>query len=93
MGEMADFALGEVFDFDEDVQRYRSGQMSDQDAYESGIIDEMGYEPSARTAGGKLKTCKYCGQTGLNWKKLNGKWRLHKGLLLHHCPVNPLKEV
>jgi len=44
MGEDADLALEEMEDFEEAREEFRHGQMSDEEAYERGIIDELGYE-------------------------------------------------
>ena len=41
----------------------------------------------------KPVTCRYCGEKGLRWKKLNEGWRLHSydskvvGLVLHACKL------
>lgn len=32
------------------------------------------------------KTCKVCGQRGLNWQQVKGsRWRLHEGDKVHLC--------
>lgn len=49
MGDGADLALEEMEDFEEDRCLFRTGQMSDEEAYERGTIDELGYEIEART--------------------------------------------
>lgn len=89
MGDMADFALGSVYDAEEYRSDYFSGRMDRQEAYERGIIDELGYEgrPFATT-----KTCRCCGKSGLSWIAYKGKWRLGENGKLHICTVNPLKE-
>jgi len=43
MGEMADMALGYALETEEQAYDYLSGSMSLLDAYENGIIDELGY--------------------------------------------------
>lgn len=44
MGDMADFALDCAFDDCENLEKYRSGICSIHEAFELGIIDEMGVE-------------------------------------------------
>jgi hypothetical protein len=89
MGDMADFALEAVYDDEEYRGEYFSGRMCRQEAYERGIIDELGYEgrPFAIS-----KSCRCCGKTGLSWMEHKGKWRLGKNGKLHECSINPLKE-
>lgn len=43
MGEMADDFLDEVMDYEEDRLDYIHGNLSDEEAYERGIIDELGF--------------------------------------------------
>lgn len=38
----------------------------------------------------RLITCHCCGQTGLQWMRYQGKWRLGNNVFIHDCPVNPL---
>jgi hypothetical protein len=45
MGEMADAALNEVMDMEDLRHDYRMGQVSTEEAYDAGIIDEHGAEP------------------------------------------------
>ena len=82
---MADFALEETMDAEFDRFLYRTGGMSDNDAFEKGIIDERGaynHRPFYSRAyghggsGDKYATCKYCKAPGLIWKQVNGTWRL-----------------
>ena len=80
MGDMADYALDQVMDSEDDCFLYRAGEMSDTTAYDLGIIDEMGYcnhppmfHSKSRTV---TKTCKHCGKTGLHWKDTGSGWRL-----------------
>jgi hypothetical protein len=44
MGEMADYTLEEVEDNEEARLDYHLGIIDDQEAYDRGIIDELGYE-------------------------------------------------
>jgi len=44
MGEMADFALEDVYDEEEARTRYKIGEMTIEEAYKRGLIDELGYE-------------------------------------------------
>lgn len=37
-------------------------------------------------------TCRCCGKKGLQWKLVEGKWRLFNKVHIHKCKVNPLKE-
>ena len=41
---MADDFLDDVMDFEDQRLRYHDGELSDEEAYELGIIDEQGYE-------------------------------------------------
>lgn len=42
MGEMADLAVEEALQMEERRSLWNSGQMSLEDAYEEGIVDELG---------------------------------------------------
>jgi hypothetical protein len=42
-GEFAGYALDETLDAEDDRFAYRSGSMSDAEAYELGVIDELGF--------------------------------------------------
>ena len=44
MGEMADFELDDIMDEEDARTDYRRGEMSKDDAYERGIINEFGGE-------------------------------------------------
>ncbi len=82
MGEMADFSLEQVGDWEDLVSEYHSGNMSVHEAYEHGIVDELGFEHKASTT----KTCKFCGATNLQWKVTETGWRLFSGAgELHEC--------
>lgn len=52
MGEMADMFLEQVEYYEERRSAYRAGEMSDQEAYDEGIIDELGYEIGSGHGGG-----------------------------------------
>jgi hypothetical protein len=109
MGEMADFTNEQVQANCEAYMLYQDDGMSDQDAYDAGIIDEMGFLPPAvlvcpgdypgrrfRRAGNahQLVTCKYCGGAGFVWKQFDGAWRLaNPGGTMHDCPHFRLDEV
>jgi hypothetical protein len=87
MGDMADMLNEQIWDMEEARIDYRQGRMGDVEAYEMGIIDELGYEiRSGRTVTLK-KTCLHCGMTGLKWGQVDGKWRLHEGKTQHNCPA------
>jgi len=97
MGDMADYFLEEVEDFECRRLDYKSGRISDEEAYDRGIIDEMGYEYIPGVSTGKAgsldnqsKTCRSCGTARLHWGKHKGKWRLFDLHGLHQCKVNPL---
>ena len=80
-------ALDQVFEEEEARADFRSGRMSGCEAYERGIVDELGgeigteYHPPLKT-----KTCRYCGAAGLRWGHHNGGWRLFDRGELHECP-------
>lgn len=85
MGEMADYALEGVMD-DEDARlNFRIGKMSHIEAYDRGIIDELGREPHEIRI--SPKRCRYCGKRDLVWVFTNNHgWRLHDGPKAHECP-------
>ena len=88
MGDMADAFLEDV-ELMEDLRLdYRMGKMSTGDAYEAGIIDERGFQPSART--GSAKVCRCCGKGGLEWMRSGDRWVLGQGGVIHNCPNRPL---
>jgi hypothetical protein len=91
MDDGADMALEDVMD-DEDARLdYRRGDMSDIEAYNRGIIDELGYEITG--IGPKPITCRCCGVSGLHWSESkSGKWRLFDDNGIHNCKANPLKK-
>ena len=49
MGDGADLALEEMEDNEEDLLDYRTVYMSEAEAYEKGLIDELGYEIDGTT--------------------------------------------
>ena len=76
MGEMADFALEEVEDFENARLGYRMGDVDATEAFERGIIDDLGREAIPST--GAPVICKYCGNRDLKWVE-NAKqstWRM-----------------
>lgn len=44
MGDMADVAIQEAEVMEELRYAYHQGRMTEQEAYDAGIIDELGYE-------------------------------------------------
>ena len=90
MGEFAGYALDETMDAEDDRFLYRQGLMSDSDAYDLGIIDELGYynHPPmffSQHRAPLSKTCRYCGESGLQWKSTEKGWRLSHGNNVHVC--------
>lgn len=86
MGEFAGYALDEAVDAENDRWLYRQGSMSEQRAYDLGIVDHMGrYEHVPMFKRATLKTCKHCGATGLVWGNTEHGWRLHHGGEVHIC--------
>lgn len=88
MGEFADYALRETEAAEWDRYLWRSGAMGDLEAYDLGIIDELGFEnrpsggsfPVGRSQRSAYRTqhkCTYCGAVGLVWKQTDAGWRLH----------------
>jgi len=106
MGDMADFFLEHVEDMEEARFEYRSGSMSDFEAYELGIIDEMGFYIGPKYGkdrsdemgfyiGPKYgkdrsRVCRCCNKGGLLWGKVGDKFRLFENGVIHRCPANPL---
>lgn len=86
MGEFADYALQETEEMENDRWGYRMGLIGHADAYDRGIIDELGFEVSARTGNG-LVTCRHCGKL-CRWKHTSFGWRTGEmDGSLHICPV------
>lgn len=56
-----------------------NGHLEDND--EDDDANECGYVP-------QLKTCRYCGKTGLHWRRAGGKWRLAQAGVLHVCDAH-----
>ena len=95
MGEMADFYNDQVEEMEYQRGNYRMGLMGDLEAYEQGIIDELGYEAGPYTGRSpELKTCRCCHKTGLHWMMTpKGKWLLTEGNgKAHDCPKNKYKK-
>lgn len=78
MGDMADFALEHVWEMETLRFDYRMGDMSDHEAYENGIVDEMGgYVGPSYGRKKKPTCCKYCLTQAVKWNKFpDGTWRL-----------------
>lgn len=84
MGDMADYALEQVMEAEEDRFLWLMGGMSEFEAYERGIIDENGADlthpmfrrRSSTKSRSSNKTCRHCGASGLVWKAVGSKWRL-----------------
>ncbi len=87
MGDMADYVNEQIELEYEFRHQWRSGQLSHEEAYDLGVIDEQGSEYGTERL---LKTCRCCGKSGLTWGSHKGKWLLFDGNDLHACPVNPL---
>lgn len=63
MGDMADFFLEQVMEFEEYRFLYHAGEMEAGEAYDLGIIDELGFE--ARRGGTPLR--------GAAWHRANNQ--------------------
>ena len=86
-GEFAGYALDESIDAEGDRWLYRQGVMSDADAYERGIVDQMGrYQHVPMFPRSTGKTCIHCATPGLSWVQTGKGWRLGKGGAVHTCP-------
>ena len=98
MGDGADMALENAWDDVEEFDRFSEGRMSLQEAYESGITDELGCFnlptlPGIRQ-GQKKTSCKYCGELGLSWKKTSSGWRLFtKTDEVHECQSHERSKI
>lgn len=88
MGDGADMALEAMEDFEDLRLSHKMGQMTDAEAYEHGIINELGGIIGTE---GKIIKCRCCGEVGLHWEKIEDKWRLFNNEGLHDCKANPLK--
>lgn len=85
MGEFADMALDEVYEMEDLRFAYRMGEIDAYDAYEMGIIDELGYEGSPMCAQNN-KVCRHCGAPDLHWIDTAKGWRLAESTgALHKC--------
>jgi len=93
MGEMADYAIDDMFEHEDHIARYRQGQMDILEAHEKGVVDELGYDIKTYTISKHVtKTCRNCNKSGLHWRKIDNKWRLHEEQEIHKCPIIPLKD-
>jgi hypothetical protein len=92
MGDMADFCNEQIEEYENHVADWRCGRMPAHEAYEMGIVDELGYGALPSTGQIKTVTCRCCQCSGLTWGKHQGKWRLFSGTAIHACPANPLKS-
>lgn len=85
MGDMADMALDEVID---NMDRAIDQQFDP--GFEE-FEDPTNHRLSVVSVDGVV--CRCCGEGGLTWQKVNGKWLLHeKSGEFHNCKVNPYKE-
>jgi hypothetical protein len=101
MGDGVDMALDNAWDDWEQKEEWINNGRDPNEGYELGILNEMGGEigdsrlpskpaySSNYTKAGKRKKntfeCKYCGKKNLQWKEVDGKWRLHDKKLPHVC--------
>lgn len=89
MGDMADYVNEQIEQEYNDRDAWRRGELSWEEAYDRGVVDETGAE---YCSGIKVVTCRCCGVGGLYWKQVKGKWRLFSEGYIHKCSVNPLRE-
>ena len=85
MGDMADLFLNEVLEHEEAIEAYHHGEMPIEEAYDKGIVNELGGEERGLTI--RSRTCRLCNKTGLRWVNVEGKWRLFEGKTIHKCPI------
>ena len=57
----------------------------------AGFLDDMDHMDDNYQYTVADKRCRCCGEGGLRWGQVDGKFRLFKGEKLHMCPVNPLR--
>ena len=89
MGDMAEYALDQTLDAEDDRFQYRTGRMSEVEAYDLGIIDERGtyHHPPMFRSLPVAQTCRYCGAGGLHWKDTGAGYRLANAAgEVHACP-------
>jgi hypothetical protein len=86
MGEMADMALWEVADHENDRVKYAFGEIDTERAIELGVCDQFGafISDGIRSCSNK-KTCKYCKKGGLHWVNTDDGWRLSENGKIHEC--------
>jgi hypothetical protein len=83
MSEFADYFLEEVENEEEARLNFRTGKLSNEEAYDRGIIDELGFEIGS---GLTYKSCKWCNKSGLHWVETKMGWRLaEQDNKLHTC--------
>ena len=90
MSEFADMAIDRGFTELEDLMDYRGGAISDMEAYDRGVIDEMGGEIGNTNYGSyrhRSITCKHCKLTGLHWLNTKDGWRTASNGIVHECPT------
>ena len=92
MSEMADMFLESVLCMEEMRLDYKTGHMSDVEAYDAGIIDENGSYVGPNYGRSRFKTCRCCNQSGLHWENRDGRWRLCDERGVHQCSVCPLRR-
>lgn len=86
MGDMADYALEQIETMELLRLRYRIGELSDAEAYDEGIIDELGFEHHSTASVSKV-TCRHCGKR-LHWKLHAVGWRTTEAdESIHRCPA------
>jgi hypothetical protein len=95
MGDMADLALDYACDDCEEWDEYISGNFSQAEAYDRGLIDELGYEGRGTkgwmTLVGSIPSkkplqCRNCGSKDVEWGQYpSGKWFLFTNGEPHRC--------
>lgn len=86
-GEFAGYAIDESIDAENDRWLYRQGLMSEQEAFDIGIVDHMGrYQHVPMFPIGTRKTCIHCATSGLSWIRTSKGWRLGVNGVVHACP-------
>jgi hypothetical protein len=81
MGDMADWALEQLFD--PDFEDYEDCSEEPIDGFDNVMRNDDG----SITGPGhkKEKTCNRCGEPGLHWEQSDYGWRLHHASGLLHC--------
>ena len=93
MGDGADLAIDQMMTEEEHRLDFHTGNMSITDAYDLGLVDELGYEywPGWGAKRVIQKVCRCCGKGNLHWNQVDCKWLLHDANGVHQCQINPLK--